>query len=104
LPSPGASGLTVQWQLQSSWPDGYVAQLVVTATTQAVDQWSVSWPDPHAQSIVSAWGMDCTVSAGRVDCRGAGWASHILPGHSVTVGAQVAGDGIAPVAPVLVVG
>jgi len=104
LPSRSTSGLTVQWHLESSWPDGYVAQLVVTATTQAVDQWSVSWPDPHARSIVNSWGMDCTVSAGRVECRGAGWASRIMPGRSVTIGAQVAGDGIAPVAPVLVIG
>jgi endoglucanase len=103
-PSTAAGpGVTASWQLQSSWPDGYVAQLVVTAPGQA-DQWTVSWPDPHARSISNAWGMTCVLALEVVRCQGADWASRFPAGGSVTVGVQVTGDGIAPVAPVLTVG
>jgi endoglucanase len=104
-PSTAAgSGVTASWQLQSSWPDGYVAQLVVTAPVGAIDQWTVSWPDQHARSISNAWGMTCDLALGVVRCQGADWASRFSAGGSVTVGVQVAGDGNAPAAPVLTVG
>jgi endoglucanase len=105
-PPPTAAGfsVTASWQLQSSWPDGYVGQLVVTAPTKAAGRWAVSWPDPHARSIANSWGMSCALALGVVHCRGTDWASGIPAGGSVTVGVQVAGDGIAPAAPMLTVG
>jgi len=103
VPASGA-GVDVAWRLQSSWPDGYVAQLVVTAPGAAVDGWSVSWPDAHALTVTNAWGMHCAAVAGVVRCDGADWARAIPAGGSVTVGLQVANDGNAPVAPVVTVG
>jgi endoglucanase len=96
-------GAAAAWQLQSSWPDGYVAQLVVSAPAGALAGWSVSWPDPHARSIANAWGMTCVRAFGVIRCDGADWARRIPPGDSVTVGLQVVGDGNAPVAPALTV-
>ncbi len=102
--SAAGSGVTASWQLQSSWPDGYVAQLVVTAPVGAIDRWTVSWPDQHARSISNAWGMTCDLALGVVRCQGADWASRFPAGGSVTVGVQLTNDGNAPVAPVLTVG
>jgi len=101
--APG-SGITASWQLQSSWPTGYVAQLVVTAAGEPVDGWSVSWPDRHATAISSSWGLACTLSNGDIHCRGADWAGRLPSGGSVTVGLLVATDGVSPAAPVLTIG
>jgi len=95
--------IEVAWKLQSSWPDGYVAQLVVTAPTSPATGWSISWLDPHAKAVANAWGMRCTLDTGVVRCQGADWATQIPTGGSVTVGLQVANDGTAPAAPVLTV-
>ena len=99
--SPGAAAAS--WQLQSSWPNGYVAQVIVSAPSAAVSTWSVSWPDRHATSVVNAWGMNCSRVAELVSCTGADWAAAVPAGGSVTVGLQVANDGTAPAVPVLAV-
>ena len=105
-PTPPATnaGVRATWQLQSSWPAGYVAQLVIKAPDRAADSWSVSWPDPHATGVANAWGMTCAVQSGQIRCQGADWAAHIAAGGSVTVGLQVTNDGIAPTAPPLTIG
>lgn len=97
-------GIDVSWQLQSSWPTGYVAQLMVRAAGGGVDDWSVSWPDPHAAGIANAWGLTCTIAAGRIHCQGADWAAHIPASGTVTVGLQVVTDGIAPASPTVTIG
>jgi hypothetical protein len=93
----------VRWNLQSSWPDGYVAQLVLTAPTSVASGWSVSWPDPHARAIANSWGMRCSLDSGVVRCAGADWATQIPARGPLTVGLQVANDGTAPTAPILTV-
>jgi endoglucanase len=92
----------VTWTLSSAWNAGYVAQVVVSSTTLRAG-WSVSWADPHAKSVVNAWGMTCSLSGGRITCKGADWATTLQPNQPVSVGLQVAGDGIAPTAPVLTI-
>ncbi|MDQ5841609.1 MAG: cellulose binding domain-containing protein, partial [Chloroflexota bacterium] len=97
-------GIDVSWQLQSSWPTGYVAQLMVRAAGSGVDAWSVSWPDPHAAGIANTWGLTCAVNSGEIRCQGADWAEHIPAGGTVTVGLQVVTDGIAPASPTVTIG
>ena len=99
----GGGGIVVTWQLESSWPTGYVAQLVVHAPGNEVDDWSVSWPDTHARAVVNAWGLSCAVNSGEIRCQGADWAAHIPSGGTVTVGLQVSNDGTTPTAPPLTI-
>lgn len=89
--TPRTSGaLTVQWNLQSDWQTGYVAEFQVSAS-QAVNGWTVSFPNPTATAVVGAWGMRCSVASGVVGCTSDGdWASRIPPGGSIRVGLQVA--------------
>ena len=100
--SGSADGTRVGWSVQSSWPGGYVAGLAVTSA-QARQGWTVSWREAGATSVVSAWGMTCSTSAGIVTCTGAGWAADLTPGQTVRVGVQVATPGTAPTTPVLTV-
>ena len=102
--TPGSGRPAVSWQLRTEWPTGYVADLDVRAAGAAVAAWRVSWPDPQARSISSAWGMTCSVAAGRISCAGAGWAAAIPAGGRVQVGLVVVNDGNPPRTPALTIG
>ncbi|SDO67269.1 endoglucanase [Microbacterium testaceum StLB037] len=88
--APGASaGITATWVPQSTWGEGYVAELTVTATGP-VTKWSVSFDAAGTTAVSNAWGMRCSVAAGRVTCTGADWAATLAPGQTVRVGLQAA--------------
>jgi endoglucanase len=88
-PGTGPAGtLTSAWALQSTWDEGYVAELKVTNTGGSTG-WTASWADPGATAVVNSWGMTCTLAAGVITCAGADWGTYIAPGQTVTVGAQV---------------
>jgi endoglucanase len=101
-PSSPASGgaLSADYQLQSSWGQGYVAQLAVSSSTGR-NGWTISWADADATSVANAWGMTCTVAAGRVTCTGADWGKTIPAGGTVDVGVQLNDPGTAPADPPL---
>ncbi|MDR6690808.1 endoglucanase [Microbacterium sp. 1154] len=97
---PGTSapaGITATWIPQSTWGEGYVAELTVTATGR-VKTWSVSFDAPGTTAVSNAWGMTCAVAAGRVTCTGSDWAAALAPGQTVRVGLQAAASR-APSAP-----
>lgn len=103
-PQPGANapaGITATWLPQSTWGEGYVAELTVTATGR-VKTWSVSFDAPGTTAVSNAWGMTCAVAAGRVTCTGSDWAAALAPGQTVRVGLQAAASR-APSAPKLTV-
>jgi endoglucanase len=105
--STTSAGVTVGWQLQSSWQSGpgaygYVAQLTVSAPA-AHSGWSVSWPDTGARSVTNAWGMSCSVGSGRVSCTGADYGRTLAPGQPLNVGLQVGGAAAGPAHPALTV-
>jgi endoglucanase len=93
----------VEWQLQSSWQAGYVAQLTVSSRTPKTG-WRISWPDRSATGVVNAWGMRCAVQSGVLACSGSDWAAALAPGRPQHVGLQVATTGAAPAAPVITAG
>jgi endoglucanase len=90
----------VQWQLQSSWTGGYVAQLTVASSAPRTG-WQVSWPDASATAVVNAWGMTCAPAGGVMSCTGSDWARTLTPNQPQHVGLQVATSGAAPASPVL---
>lgn len=98
--SATAGATQATWNVQSSWPGGYVAELEVSASA-ARQGWTVRWPDAAATSVVNAWGMTCSTGDGAISCSGADWGADLEPGRPVRVGLQVATPGSAPAAPVL---
>ncbi|WP_291057486.1 cellulase family glycosylhydrolase [Herbiconiux sp.] len=100
-PSPGGA-VSATWMLQSAWGEGYVAELLVTASAKTAG-WTVSWRDPTVSGVVNAWGMTCTaVPKTSITCTGADWAGPLSAGQSVRVGLQVAASA-APSSPALTV-
>ncbi|WP_368499076.1 cellulase family glycosylhydrolase [Herbiconiux sp. A18JL235] len=101
-PTAAPAGVQASWQLQSSWGDGYVADLVVRSTG-TTSSWTATWSDPAATSVVNAWGMSCTVKPKvSITCTGSDWAAALAPGQEVRVGLQVA-SATAPASPTLTV-
>ena len=84
-PKPG--GVSASWIPQSSWGEGYVAEVTVTASG-AVSGWTLSFAAPGTTAIANAWGMSCTVAGSTVTCRGSDWAAALAPGQTVRVGLQ----------------
>jgi endoglucanase len=101
-PSPGAPAVKATWTLQSSWGEGYVADIAIEAKT-ATTGWSITWRDPAATAVVNAWGMACTVKPKTsVTCTGSDWAAALAPGQTARVGLQVSSTS-APSSPSLTV-
>ncbi len=100
VPATQVGPLQVGWQLQSSWPGGYVAQLTVGSAAPRAG-WRISWPDGAAASVVNAWGMSCTPAGGVLSCTGDAWARTLVPGQPQHVGLQVATNGAAPNQPTI---
>jgi endoglucanase len=86
----GSAAISATWIPQSTWGEGYVAELTVTATGGPVTAWTVSWSSPGATAVVNAWGMTCGIRSSTVTCRGDAWAAALAPGQTVRVGLQMA--------------
>jgi endoglucanase len=96
-----ASSLHATWR-RETWPSGYVAHVTVTSRV-GTKHWTARWADPTATSVVSSWGMRCSVAGGQVTCRGSDWAQRIPARSTVKVGVQVARSGPAHAQPKLLV-
>lgn len=97
-PTPTASNLKAAWKVQSSWGQGYVANVALTGKA---NNWKVSWKDPNATKIVNSWGMDCTLTNGVITCVGNTWAQKVS-NTTVQVGLQVeTKNGVTPINPTL---
>lgn len=84
---PVATGtVKALWTLQSSWQQGYVAEFTVTGKAS---NWTVSWTDKNAKSIVNAWGMKCSLAAHVITCKGSDWAQKVVAGQTHKTGLQV---------------
>ncbi len=95
-------GLDAEWQVTSSWPGGYVAEVTLTAETAATD-WALSFTDGDADRVVNAWGMTCSPDDDAITCDAADWADDLAAGQAITVGLQVATDSAPPSDPELTV-
>ncbi|MBC7267955.1 MAG: PQQ-dependent sugar dehydrogenase [Streptomyces sp.] len=82
-----------------SWGTGTKVELTVTNTGSApVNGWTLRYPLPLGQTIVSDWNTDLTQLANVVTATSASYNSAIAPGAAVTLGyvAQHTGDAAPP--------
>ena len=94
--------LSATWTLESSWAQGYTAQLTLTAR-RPVTTWTVSWLDSFPHPVTNSWGLSCSTRSGVTSCSGNAWAASLTAGQTVNVGVQAGGSGSAPTAPHLTV-
>ncbi|TGY77810.1 cellulose binding domain-containing protein, partial [Cellulomonas shaoxiangyii] len=110
-PSPGvvappsavpAGACTARYELVTSWPGGYQAQVTVTATTSGVTGWLVQWPAVPGLGINDRWGADIGTSGGTVSAENLSWNGTVADRQSVVFGfTGTADDGAAATIPQL---
>ncbi|HEV2635334.1 MAG TPA: cellulase family glycosylhydrolase [Actinocrinis sp.] len=83
-PPPGNAACKASLSTQSSWNGGFVDALTVTAGSQALSSWSVTFTWPGDQQITSAWGMNYTQSGKSVTLTNVAYDGSIPAGSSYT--------------------
>lgn len=84
-PSTAAPGAcSAGYTVLSQWPDGFHAQVTVTAARSPIAAWSLTWQLSPGQHLRHSWGAETDVAAdGTVTARNAAW-NGTLPAHGTT--------------------
>ena len=100
LPSSAAAAtsFTVGYTVTSSWAGGFVADVTVKNTGDAVSGWTVNWAFPDAgQKVTSAWNATVSQSGSAVTATNVAYNGALAGGASVTFGFQGSYTGSNPV-------
>lgn len=94
-PAPVPAGAcTARYRVTNRWPGGYQAEVTVTATTDGVEGWAVSWTQPDGVGApTEVWGATLTSSGGSLRAEDVGWNGWVPEGQSVVFAFQGGADG-----------
>jgi cellulase/cellobiase CelA1 len=98
IPAPVA-GCSAAIAIVNQWPGGYQAQVTVTAGTEALSAWRVTWSQPADQTVAESWSARVRQSGAAVEADSLSWNAALAPGASTTFGFSGTYSGPAPVAP-----
>jgi cellulase/cellobiase CelA1 len=68
------------------WPGGFQAEVTVTAGSQAITAWAVTWTFPNGQQINNVWNAAVTPNGAGVTARNVGYNGSLPAGGSATFG------------------
>nr|WP_196250708.1 cellulose binding domain-containing protein [Cellulomonas sp. JZ18] len=88
-----AGACTARYELLTSWPGGYQAQVTVTATTAGVHGWLVQWTAVPGLGINERWGADIGTDGGTVSAENLSWNGSVANGQSVVFGFTGSAEG-----------
>jgi poly(3-hydroxybutyrate) depolymerase len=92
--TPPAQGgtCTAGYQVVSSWPGGFQADVKVSSTgSTTTTGWSVSWTAPSGQSISQIWNGSLTTSGSTVTVTNVAYNGTLTPGSTTSFGVLVSG-------------
>ncbi|WP_100445488.1 cellulose binding domain-containing protein [Glycomyces xiaoerkulensis] len=69
-------------EVVNDWGSGWQGNVTITAGSQAVDGWNVSWDWPGGQQVSSSWNTDLSQSGSTVTASDVGWNGRIEAGQS----------------------
>ncbi|MBD7919527.1 cellulose binding domain-containing protein [Cellulomonas sp. Sa3CUA2] len=81
-----AGACTAGYQVVGSWTGGMQAQVTVTATTQGVNGWVLTWTQPPGLQMLDSWGAQVSRSGSTITAENLSWNGAIANGASVTFG------------------
>jgi endoglucanase len=91
---PSGAGCAVTYQVSSSWPGGFTANVIVKNTgSSAINGWTLKWTFPADQKITNAWNATATQSGTSVTATDAGYNGTIPANGSTSFGFQGTGNG-----------
>ncbi|MCU7730694.1 cellulose-binding domain-containing protein [Actinoplanes sp. KI2] len=93
-PSPsGTPGCTAAYTVQNQWNGGFVAGVVVTAGSAALNGWRVTLALPGGATITSVWNAVNTGTSGTVTMANQSYNGQLAPGQTANFGFQGTGTG-----------
>ena len=88
-PAQAATSFTVTYTVTSEWAGGFVANVDLTNTGDAVTGWTVNWTFPASgQTVTSAWGATTSQSGTAVTATNASYNGTVASGGKVSFGFQ----------------
>ena len=94
-PTTGGAGCTAVYQLVSSWPGGFQANVVVTAGSAALQGWTVHLTLASGQTLNSLWNGTNSGTSGAITVRNASYNGTLTPGGSTSFGFTANGNSTA---------
>nr|BFE56573.1 hypothetical protein GCM10020063_010990 [Dactylosporangium thailandense] len=97
LPASAAAGCRVGYQISSSWPGGFGANVTITNLGDPISNWTVVWSYSAGQTVTQAWNATVTQSGSTVTARNAGYNGSVATGASASFGFNGSWTGSNPV-------
>ena len=96
--TPGPGGCVAGYQVVSTWPGGFQADVTVSNTgSTSTKSWYVSWSLPSGQSISQVWNGSLTMSGSTATVTNAAYNGTVAPGAGTSFGLLASGSpGAAP--------
>jgi mannan endo-1,4-beta-mannosidase len=85
-PTGGTRGCTATYSRAGQWPSGFQGEVKVTAGSQAITGWRVTWTWANGQSITQVWGASAPQSGTSVTATNVGYNGALGAGQSTTFG------------------
>lgn len=85
-PPPSGQGCTATYALIGEWTGGFQAEVRVTAGSQAINGWTVTWTYADGQTVSQAWNATVTSSGSTVTARNVSYNGSLGAGASTTFG------------------
>ncbi|WP_035696811.1 cellulose binding domain-containing protein [Glycomyces tenuis] len=82
-PPPTGSGCTAEIDIVNDWGSGWQGDLLITAGSNAVNGWTLTWTWPGGQSIGSHWNADVSTSGSTVTAADHGWNGTVQAGQTI---------------------
>uniref|UniRef100_UPI00064BB88F cellulose binding domain-containing protein n=1 Tax=Micromonospora sp. RV43 TaxID=1661387 RepID=UPI00064BB88F len=92
-PPPGGASCTAVYAVQDQWNGGFVANVTVTAGSNALTGWRVTLTLPGGAAISSLWNGVPSGTSGTVTVANQSYNGRLSAGQSTTFGFQGTGTG-----------
>ncbi|GAA5201127.1 lytic polysaccharide monooxygenase [Rugosimonospora acidiphila] len=90
-PPTGGAGCQATYQVTSSWPGNFQANVTVTAGSAAIRSWTVTWTFANGESISQIWNGTLSGSGGNVSVANIGYNGALSAGGSTSFGFLASG-------------
>ena len=89
----GTGGCSASYVLASSWPGGYVANVIVTTGSAGTRGWRVTMTLPSGTAVSNGWNASFSGSTGSVTATNASYNGTLGAGQTTSFGFQGTGSG-----------
>ena len=86
LPASAAAGCTVTYQVSSSWPGGFGANVTINNLGDAIGSWTLVWSFGAGQTVTQAWNTTLTQSGSTVTAKNVSYNGSIATNGTASFG------------------